>query len=376
MKLTSRIARTVAVAAALGIAAPAAAQERSHITHNSETRIIDDNGSRRLEIRSSGAVEFNDAGDWVTAVPAGGHLTIEERGPGSDRRIEFRPGDRGPRVSYFVDGRERALDASGRAWAQRLVLHAVRESGLGAERRVARIRARGGVDAVLSEIGELGSDVSRRYYYRALLGGQPLSDREFSRVMDDVGRRMRSDAETRLVLTYAVERAGDGALAALLRAAEGMRSDLETRLVLNQVSRHHRLADAASREAFFRAVGGMRSDLERRLVLTAVADARLAEGASRDAFFRAVGQMDSDLERRLVLSRVLRGEAPEATVLAAIHSAAQMNSDLEKRLVLTRVPSAHLARPRIAAAYRRVAEAMRSDAERRLALRRLDERRR
>jgi hypothetical protein len=372
MKLTIRIAGTLALAA-LAMAAPAAAQrEHSHMTESGETRIIDDNGSRRMEIRSRGAVEFNDAGDWVASVPAGGSFTVEERDGGSERRLEFRPGDGAPRVRYAVNGAERPLDASGRAWGQRLVLRAVRESGLGADRRVARIRARSGVNGVLAEIGRLETDVGRRMYYLALLNSGAMSTGEFARVMEDVGRRMGSDVETRLVLMEAVDRAGDGArMTSVLRAAEHIDSDVETRLVLNRVTERHRLSDAASRDAFFRAVGGLGSDVERRIVLTAVADERLADGPSRDAFFRAVSEFRSDVERRIVLTQVLR-DAPEATAISAIQSAGQMGSDVEKRIVLTQVPSARLRGPRVAAAYRRVADAMGSDTERRMVLRHLE----
>lgn len=371
MKLRTRIAGTLALAA-LATAAPAACQQRSHVVHDGEMHIVNTHDGGRLEIRSRGAVEFNDAGDWVTSVPAGGYFTAEERDGGSERRIEFRPGDGTPRVRYFVNDDERALDASGRAWAQRLILRAVRESGLGAERRVARIRARSGVNGVLQEIAALESDVGRRHYYRALLTGAPLSTAEFTRVMDDVGRRMDSDVETRLVLFEAVDRAGDGArMAAVLRAAERIDSDVETRLVLNRVTQRHRLADAAARDAFFRAVGGMGSDVERRLVLHEVADDGLADGPSRDAFFRAVAAFDSDVERRLVLSRVL-GDASETTTIAAIQSAGGMDSDVEKRLVLSQVSSERLRSPRVAAAYRRVADGMSSETERRMVMRRLD----
>lgn len=372
MKAGTPLSHTLLLFGALALAAPAMAQNRSHAVHGGEHRIIHQDGDRRLEIRSRGGVEFNDERDWVLSVPAGGMLLVEERDGGTTRRLEFRPGGRGPNVRFWVNGGERPLDAAGRAWAQRLIRRAVREGGLGAERRVARIRARGGLDGVLAEIAEIESDVARRIYYRALLSSGPLSGPEFARVMDDVARRMRSDVETRLVLMEAVERAGDGRrMAAVLQAARRIDSDVETRLVLRRVAEHGRLADASTREAFFDVVDGIHSDVERRLVLNAAAGHGVADGPSRDAFFRAVGAMRSDVERRLVLANVLRGDAPEATVVAALASAAEMRSDVEKRLVLSAVPGARLGSPRVAAAYRRVIDAMRSDTERRIALRRL-----
>ena len=362
--------------AALLLALPADAQ-RTGRSENRQERgetwiSIDDHDGRRTELRATGNVEFNDAGDWVVSVPAGAYLVAAESGRGPDRRIEFRPGQGGVRVRYSVDGGERALDGAGRVWAQGMIGKAVRESGLGAGARVARIRARGGVAGVLADMGRLETDSGRRAYYRELLASGPLSDGEFARVMADVGRRMGSDTETRLVLVEAVDQAnGGGRLAALLDAAVGMESDTETRLVLIRAAERHRLADAAARQAFFRAVGRIRSDTEARLVLISVADQRLAEGDGREAFFRAVSGIESNVERRLVLTSVLGQRPSEATVVSALQSARGMSSDVEKRLVLSQVPSSMLRNGRVTAAYRGVVGAMRSDSERRIALNRL-----
>jgi hypothetical protein len=362
--------RLVLPLAALLLAVPACAQRH---TGSSETWVsVNDHAGRRTELRTTGQVEFNDEGDWVESVTPGAYLTVSESGRGPDRRVEFRPGQGGVRVRYYLEGDERPLDSAGRAWARELIGRAVRESGLGAERRVARIRARSGVAGVLADMARVESDTGRRAYYRALLAGGSMTDAEFARVMEDVGRRMRSDTETRLVLVEAAEHAGGGGrLAALLNAAVRMDSDTETRLVLIRVGERHRLADAASRQAFFRAVGGIQSDVETRLVLISVADQQLANGDGREAFFRAVGGMDSDVERRLVLSSVLSHRPTEATVVSALSSTREMGSDVEKRLVLSQVPSSMLRNRRVTAAYRGVVDAMRSDSERRIALSRL-----
>lgn len=374
--MTRSIRITLPLAALLLAALPACAQraerERHREEHGETWVSVNDHNGRRTEIRTSGGVEFNDEGDWVTSVAPGAYLTVSENGRGQDRRIEFRPGEGGVRVRYHVEGDERALDAQGRAWARGLIEKAVRESGLGTDRRVARIRETGGVNGVLADIARLESDTGRRAYYRALLAGGPMSDAEFAQVMADVGRRMDSDTERRLVLIDAVGHADDaGRVAAVLGAAQGMDSDTETRLVLIRVTERHRLEDAASRQAFFRAVEGMSSDLERRLVLNVLAEQNVANGEGREAFFRVLGAMDSDTERRLVLSSVLARDPSEAAVVSALQSARQMGSDTERRLVLFQVPSSMLRNPRVTTAYRQVVDAMGSDTERGLALRRL-----
>jgi uncharacterized protein YeeX (DUF496 family) len=358
--------RTLSLAAALLLAVPACAQrhERSEQTH-----IVQEHNGQRLEVRMRGDVEINDDGNWVQRVSPGGSLMVQERSRGTTRRVDFTPGQGGRvDVRYQVDGRTRQMDARGREWASAAILQAVRGSGLGARERVAHLRERGGVAAVLNEVGRMRGDAARRAYYQALLAGQPLSPADVSRVMADVDRRMDSDSERRIVLVHAMEHArGEGAMRAILEAAGGMDSDMETRIVLHHALERGRLP-AGAQQAFFRAVDGMDSDMERRIVL-----ARWLEhgGPADAAFFRALDGIDSDMERRIVLTQALRGSPSEASTVAALHSAARMDSDMEKRIVLAQVPSAQLRNGRVTAAYRAVVDRMRSDHERAIALQRL-----
>lgn len=319
------------------LATPGAAQQRHVSVNNSNwTHTSVDNG-HRLEIRATGEVELNDEGDWVESLPSGGRLVVEEEGRGPDRRVEFRPEGGGVRVLYFVDGRERAMDAEGQAWVRRTLGHAAREGGLGAERRVQRIRARRGVGGVLEEIGRIRSDVGRRLYFGALFRGDPMRDDEYARSLREVGR-IRSDVEKRLVLTGAMGAARGGRLASLLEATGTIDSDVETRLVLSRVVAGHTLEDAAARQAFFAALDGMQSDVERRLVLSSL--------VSRETPSRAV-------------------------LLGALRSTQRIDSDVEKRLVLMRVPVARLEDDDVSRAFMDVTRTIRSDVERSMVLRHL-----
>ena len=361
MMTKMRTAALALAATAALLAAPARAQE---------TRIIDSHDGHTVELRSRGGVEFNDAGDWVASVAPGARLEVREADRGRERRLEFY-NDGGVRTRYTEDGRDRPLDARARDWARALIRDAVRESGLGADTRVARLRARGGVGAVLADMATLRTDSGRRTYYRALLGSGTLSDAELARVMDDVGARMGSDSERRLVLVSALDRGvtGGRAFDALLRAAGGMRSDAETRLVLVRAAERARLASRGAADAYFRAVEGMRSDTERRLVLTTIAERNgLADASTRDAFFRATSGMGSDTERRLVLTTAVQRDRSPLTAAAAIAATSGMRSDAERRLVLTAVPTSLLGNARVLQAYRAAVGEMRSDSERRIAL--------
>jgi hypothetical protein len=349
---------------------PARAQSRHVSVSTGETYISESHDGRTLEVRSRGEVEFNDEGDWVTWMAPGSELVVRESDGGRDRRVEFSPDGDGVRVRYRVGGDERPLDAEGREWARRVIRGATRESGLGAARRVARIRQRSGVAGVLADMASLRTDTGRRLYYVALLDSGPMSDAEYARVLDDVGARVGSATERRLVLTHAVDRVRGGrGLEALVRATRGMESDTEVRLVLTDVAERQRLAHPGVRDAFFRAVEAMDSDTERRLVLTSVLEHEtLADAGLREAFFHAAGGIDSGTERRLVLSDALQHDASETVAVDALGAAESIDSDTEKRLVLTSVPASLRRSARVIEAYRRVVGRIQSDTQRRLAL--------
>ncbi|HEX5725487.1 MAG TPA: hypothetical protein VFX98_08470 [Longimicrobiaceae bacterium] len=307
----------------------AAGQGGSTIQH-----VTRENG-HTLRVRVHGSVEFTDDDRGIRSVSRGGRVTLEEsfRG-GPHRRAEFWSTASGElRRAYYLDGEAHAFDADARAWVERTLEGMARESAVGAERRVARLRQRGGVPAVLGYVRDIRSDGAKRAYYVALLRSGGLSGAEVASVLEDAGRRIDSDGETRYVLKTALD--------------QGLRG----------------------REAwagFFRAAGGIDSDGEARYLLAAAAaGAPLDDDAVRRDFFRATGEIDSDGERRYVLTAVLRrsGVGP-ALAADVLRSAGGISSDGEKAYVLVQVPRALLAHRAVGDAYLAAAEGIGSDGER------------
>lgn len=294
--------RILSLAAALLLAVPAGAQrhERSEQAH-----ILQEHDGHRLEVRMRGDVEINEDGNWVQRVSPGGSVMVEERTRGITRRADFTAGQGGRvDVRYQVDGRVRQMDARGREWASAAILQAVRGSGLGARERVARLRQRGGVPAVLTEVGRMRGDGARRAYYQALIAGHPLSAADMSRVMADVDRRMDSDMERRIVLTRWLERGGPED-AAFFRAVDGIDSAMERRIVLTQVLRGS--PSEASIVSALHSAARMDSDMEKRIVLGQVPAAQLRNGRVTAAYRAVVDRMASDHERAIALRRLARG---------------------------------------------------------------------
>jgi hypothetical protein len=363
--------RTMKMAAALAAmalwaAGPAAAQQRSvHVEERG-------NGRERLRIEATGDIDFSDDDRAVAAVAPGGRLEIEQSHAGAPlRRVVWTHDGGGVREAYFENDRATRPDAEAREWIGKMVSDAVRESGVGAERRVARIRARRGTEGVLDEITRIRSDGAKRIYYAALLKTPSLSAGETARALRHAGEHISSDGEKRLALRTVLDRpsVSPAELAALYDAAARIGSDGEKALLLRDASRRRGLPDARAADAFFRAAQTIASDGEKALVLRQVA----RDGGVRDGFFRVADSVGSDGEHALVLSTVLRLDGVRPGVAAAaLRSAARIGSDGEKAQVLRATPAALLRDPGVREAYRAALRTIGSSGEREVAERHLE----
>ena len=324
------------VAAVLAGGGEAAAQ-RSESTH-----IVNDHNGNRFEMRISGDVEIRDDDRGIARMGPGARLSIEEARRGQpERRVEFRGGEDGRvRTLYFEEGESAAMDAGDRAWAERAIEEAVRENGLGAERRVERIRRREGVDGVLREIERIGGDGGKRRYYRVLMASPGLRAEETARTLRHLGRHIRSDGEKRAALASLLDHPslGAGELAAILDAAATIDSDGELASLLTRMAREESLADGRVRQAFFRAAESIESD----------------------------GEM-----ARVLLAALRRAEARDDVVRAAVLASNAIRSDGERARVLIAVPDRSLRSSAIRAAMRDALDGIRSDGERQRVERRL-----
>ena len=92
---------------------------------------------RRLETR--GKAEFTDDYTDIKDVSAGGWVIIEEHRERESFRYEVRRDPAGQLTrAFFVNGTARPLDESAKAWLARIVLDAVRQGAVDADRECER----------------------------------------------------------------------------------------------------------------------------------------------------------------------------------------------------------------------------------------------
>jgi beta-lactamase regulating signal transducer with metallopeptidase domain len=313
-------------------AAPAAPQSDSQ-SHRTITSRWND-GLHFREIRVRGDIHFTDDETDVKSMSVDGFFSYEESYGFSSRRFQVTADSSGQITRrYLVDGREKALDADGKAWLRVAIPDWVRDSGIDAPERVRRILKQGGATGVLAEIAKIHSDGTKKIYIRELVPIGNLSTDQFQSLLRVV-RGMGSDGDKASVLDFlAPYTLKDSLRDYMFEALATVHSDGEkrrvlTRFILTDVSR-------GTLNLAARAATDISSDGEKAAVLVDLAAHLRGNSDLSHPFFRAAESIHSDGERARVLMAVIASAGEQRDMLVeAVRVAGTISSDGEKARVL------------------------------------------
>jgi hypothetical protein len=280
----------------------------------------------------------------IEALSPDGKVYIRDHVSDFDRELTV-TSRRGGRLSYdYAQNGERAEYSEGaRDWLSRVLPELLRETGINARERVARLRRAGGIDAVLAEIARTQSTSARRIQYSALLDMGGISDRDAEQIVRQAGRDLASsDGELSAVLAKVPKsaRLSGRASEAVRSAIQQMSSDGEKRSVIQQyaLSGDREMSLMAMKEA-----RQISSDGEKAELLKSVAPRYVRTPGLRESFFATASTIGSDGE----LAGVLKASIPHArtngdAAMSVIRTSKQMSSDGEKADVLIEVVNQRL----------------------------------
>ena len=339
------------------------AQDDTHTTMRWEHS---DNGERlRMEIH--GKAEFTEDYTDIRSISEGGYVRIEEDRNGQSRRFEIRRDANGQlQRTYFVNGEARVLDDAGRIWLGKIVLDAVRQSAIDADKRVQTILRKQGVKGVLEEINIISNDYAQSKYFQSLIRNGNLNTADLQTALREAARQISSDYEqAQLLIGVADQLTGkESAAAAFFEATGTIKSDYERKRVLTTLLKKSN----PSRDVLIRVAGsaaGISSDYEKASVLKELPAVYLDDPALRTAFFQTVNAISSDYEHRGVLSALLKKTKLTEEVLAGmLESATRISSDYEKATFLMEASEAYTGDARLRGAFLKAVETIKSDYER------------
>ena len=285
----------------------------------------------KLEINYNGDVEFTDDDTDVKRLSPGGVMRIKEGGWFGGRTVEFQADASGNLTRrYWAGMSEKPFDPEGRQWLAQVLPRFIRQTGIGAASRVARILKAQGPAGVLREISLIEGSWGKRLYFTELLK-TPLDPAATKQVLAQAGREIDSDFELASLLIDSADKllVDDGTRQAYFEAARTIESDFEMRRVFSSALKRGPVGGPLLAN-LLETSHSIDSDFEEASLLVQIAALQPLDKTTRDPFFAALDTVSSSFEHRRVLSALgKRSDLGVDTTAAMLKSAASIDSDSE-----------------------------------------------
>jgi beta-lactamase regulating signal transducer with metallopeptidase domain len=311
--------------------APVASQQ----SDDSHVHITTRNGWSSLSITMDGTAEFTDDDTDVKSLSTNGRFRLEDGGFLSKRTYEVRADSAGNLTrSYSVGWSTKPMDDEGRAWLARTLPQVIRDSGIGAGPRVARILRQGGPQAVLTEIGRIHSDGSKRVYLEQLFSQatlKPSDLKEGARLI----RSISSDGDkAHVIITVDANYFPTELRPYLFDAAESIHSDGDKAEVLIEIAIPYRPAGGVD-VAYFDAANSISSDGDHARVLSKMLASHGDDHNTLTRTLLCAQRISSDGDKARVLKEAVPSYNEDASVRKAFFEAANsISSDGDHQQVL------------------------------------------
>jgi hypothetical protein len=296
----------------------------------------------RVDIKYTGTFEFSDDDADVVRLSPGGYLRISDGAWLGRHSVELRADAQGAITRrYWIGSSEKPFDPEGRAWLKTVLPRFIRQSGLGASGRVARILKASGPGGVLAEISLIEGGWAKRIYFEALLKTASLDAPMVTRLLEQAGREMKSDYELASLLIAGADKllVNDATRKAYFDSVRTIASDYEMRRVYGAALKKGAVSPALL-AGILDASRALDSDYEAASLLVQVAELQTLDSTTRAPFFAALATVSSDYEKRRVLGAVgRRSELPQETVAAMLEAGAGLSSDYEAASFLVQIAS-------------------------------------
>jgi hypothetical protein len=344
--------------APLAPTAPVASQ-----SGESHTEMTMRDGLTSLSVKIDGAIEFTDDDGDVKSLSPYGYFRLEEGTWLSRRAYDVKADAAGNLTkTYSVDGTTKPLDNEGRAWLAHVLPQAIRESGIGAAARVARILRQGGPQAVLTEIGLIHSDGSKRIYLEQLFSQATLNPAQLKDAAELI-RGISSDGDkAQVIITVDKQYLTSELRPYLFDAAGSISSDGDKRIVLSDIVRK----DPANMETLVGAAvvaKHISSDGDKAEVLIGIGDSYRASDELRAAYFDAADSISSDGDHARVLVKLLAAHDDRDTMVRVLRSDERISSDGDKAAVLEEAVAQYSDDPVMQRAFFDAANSISSDGD-------------
>lgn len=294
-----------------------------------------------IEAHSSGTVRLNAEATAIESINSGGYFEINERKGDNLRRLRVEPGTNGQLTyTYKINGAQHEFDADARAWFSSFLLELERVSGFGASTRVPALLAKGGPQAVLTEITQLRADYVRQIYFIKLFENATLPAPLVVKALDQARNEISTDyslAQVLLTIAQRYDLNDEAQRVAFLNAANNLHTDYEHSRVLIELLKRPNLSPQILRAAL-ESAKSIRTDYEKGRILTTLAGLSTFDESEINTYLDLANAIGTDYEHsRTLMALMEHQKLSPAAVSQILKSASSIRTDYEKSRILIAV---------------------------------------
>ena len=297
------------------------------------------NGITNFNIEVRGKVEVTDDDKDIKSVSNDGYVQITKTIFGSRRAIIIESIGGGKFKKEYYEGRSKMdWDPHGKEWLGEILPEIVRSSTLGAEGRVNRIFAKGGVPAVLEEISNLEGDYTRAHYAKLLLD-KNIPEKEMANVVTTLAEEIESAYYLSTVFQEHVAKmlSTPEAANAFYLGVQKIDSDYYQAVVLKEALKKFP-ASPKQVKVILQTAATMDSDYYLSVVLTALLEEEGIKEESLTELIIVSKNIPSDYYRSQVLIKAIEKSGLSKTALKSVIDAlGDVDSDYYKTGVVMRM---------------------------------------
>jgi len=295
-------------------------------------------GPCTVDARSSGIVRFNAEATGIESISPGGYFEVNERIGDTWRRLRIDPSANGQLAFvYKVNGTQQEFDSAARTWFGNFLRELERVTGFAASTRVPALLAKGGPQAVLTEISNLKADYVRQVYFKTLFENATLPAPLLVKALDQARNEISTDYSLAQVLLTIAEKYDlneEAQRVAFLNGASKLRTDYEHSRVLIQLLKRPKLSPQLVR-ATLESAKTIHTDYEKSRILTTLASLSSFDESEISTYLDLASSISTDYEHsRSLMALMEHNKLTAAAVTQILKSASSIGTDYEKSRVL------------------------------------------
>ncbi|MCF6359496.1 MAG: hypothetical protein L3J29_01900 [Cyclobacteriaceae bacterium] len=307
--------------------------------YNKTRTYKNNNGVSNTELEYRGKIIFTDDETDVKSISPGGFLRFSKRSFGTKRLIVLEGESNGNIYREYKEGSKKiAFEPDGKRWMASVLPEIIRRTGIGAAERAKKFYARGGINALLTEISMLPTDYVKGIYYDAAFRLPELKTGEMALLIDDAGSQISSSYELSHILmdNATIYSKDKKALGAAIIAAGKVSSSYDQAKVYKYLLTKANLNDA-DKGMVIKNVRGISSSYDKSGVLQAIIKEELSSENIK-LVVSEISYINSSYEQSKVLQSLIKNQSLEnlefETLLSTISN---ISSSYEQGKVLSQL---------------------------------------